>query len=181
MQLTLATCLLGLSSLVAANPLQKRQTSCDQAPTNFQIYANATGTYGQLGGPCYGLGCGVFFSVSADEATTFYSINTAKALVIAADSQPHAAGLIAYADRSEPNDVVQFGRRKQIEANKTLFRKIRCSIADSEDGDGSCDLLCTSKGDDGVTVGDSINTENYNQWNLGYETEDTPVQIKVVF
>lgn len=158
--------------------------SCAQpAGTQFQIYANTTNTYGQLGGPCKSSNCGVFFSVSQADATTYYSLASAGTLQIAADSAAGAnvVGHIAYSRLADRSTHVLFGTKKFV-ATYTAHRAIRCTVKDSPSGDGTCDLHCIAKLRHGVlTTGDNfIYPGNSNQWGL-VDTGDEAVTVKVVF
>jgi hypothetical protein len=112
-------------------------------------------------------------SETAQSTTTFYNISSHNNLIIAAaasddvhDHPTHPVGHVAYNNRYDPNNEVQFGTAAFVHFNRKSFSRIKCQIQES--GDGSCSLICTGYGKGHVvTVGQSIDTENDNQWYLG--------------
>lgn len=142
--------------------------------------------------------------MSADEATTYYNIGPNGNLVINAatsgptnnptryaefkpqpPSLPHTLtpptrpqGFVAYTFNSGPK-AVEFGSHRYLQSRQDNLKLIKCSIQDSPDADGTCDLVCTAKAQGGTT-GSSVLTGNNDQWYMG-NGGNQAVTVKVVF
>lgn len=130
----------------------------------------------------------VLCSETANSVSMFYNISSTNNLIIGAaasdnvNNRPtHPVGHIAYNNRYDPNNAVQFGTAAFVRENRGSFSRVKCHIEDSSDGDGTCDLVCTGKGKGHVvTVGFSVETKNDDQWHLG-TGGNRAIHVKAVF
>lgn len=74
---------------------------------------------------------------------------------------------------------MEFGSKHYIKNRSDTLRLIKCSIEDSSDGDGTCDLVCSAKAQGGTT-GSSVLTRNYDQWYMG-NGGNKAITVKVAF
>jgi hypothetical protein len=93
-------------------------------------------------------------------------------------------GYVAYTYTTKKGGrQVLFGSQRQVKERKDYGQTlIRCSIVDSPDGDGSCDLACLPKLPHVTHVGDSMYTPQANAWYLGEygAGKGVPITVKVV-